>query len=73
LDHFVISKTGIDINNPGADEKVLSFSLVQAELLRQRRDLDQLMAGEKDDAVSVARRMRQQALAESKIVFNTSL
>jgi hypothetical protein len=49
---------------------VLSSQLVQAELSRQRRDLDELLAGDKENVVSIARQMRQRALAESKIIFN---
>jgi uncharacterized protein YjaG (DUF416 family) len=70
LDHFVIAKTGIDISRPGANEEVRSSPLVQAELSRQRRDVDELLAGDKEDVAGVARRMRQRALAESKIIFN---
>jgi uncharacterized protein YjaG (DUF416 family) len=73
LDHFVISKTGIDIASPEANEEVLLSPLVQAELLRQRRDLDELMAAGDEALVSIARRMRRRALAESKIVFDTRL
>ncbi len=70
LDHFVVAKTGIDTSRPGANEEVLSSPLVQAELSRQRRDIDELLAGDREDVASVARRMRQRALAESKIIFN---
>jgi uncharacterized protein YjaG (DUF416 family) len=69
LDHFVIAKTGIDISRPGANEEVLSSPLIQAELSRQRRDMDELRVGGNEDVVGVARRMRERALAESKIIF----
>jgi uncharacterized protein YjaG (DUF416 family) len=70
VDHFVIAKMGIDISTPGANEAVLSSPLVQAELARQQRDIDELQARYRDDVVSLAQRMRERALAESKIIFN---
>jgi uncharacterized protein YjaG (DUF416 family) len=70
VDHFVIAKMGIDISRPGANEAVLSSRLVQAELARQRRDIDELLARYRDDVVSLAQRMRTRATAESKIIFD---
>jgi uncharacterized protein YjaG (DUF416 family) len=70
VDHFVIAKTSIDISRPGANEAVLSSPLVQAELARQRRDMDELLAEYRDDVVSLAQRMRERALTESKIIFS---
>ena len=49
LDHFVIAKTGIDTSRPGANDEVLSSPLVQAELSRQRRDIDELLARDRED------------------------
>jgi uncharacterized protein YjaG (DUF416 family) len=72
VDHFVITKTGIDISRPGANEAVLSSPLVQAELARQRRDVDELLATYQGDVVNLAQRMRKRALAESKIIFSGS-
>ena len=69
LDHFVIAKTGIDTSRPGANDEVLSSPLVQAELSRQRRDIDELLARDREDIASVARRMRRRALEESQIIF----
>jgi uncharacterized protein YjaG (DUF416 family) len=64
VDNFVITKTGT-----GANEEVLSSPPVQAELSRQCRDLHELLTAGEEDVVNIARRMRQRALAESKIVF----
>ena len=69
LDHFVIGREGIDTNRAGAEEQVLSHPLVQAELLRQRRDLRELLAANQQDVVRVAQQMRQRAQAESATVF----
>jgi uncharacterized protein YjaG (DUF416 family) len=73
LDHFVIAKTGIDTSRPGANDEVLSSPLVQAELSRQRRDIDELLARDREDIASVARRMRRRALEESQIIFNGNI
>jgi uncharacterized protein YjaG (DUF416 family) len=72
LDHMVITKMGIDTNRSGAGEEVLSSSLIQAELSRQQRDLDELLAGDLQDIGSVARRMRQRARAESKTISGSA-
>jgi uncharacterized protein YjaG (DUF416 family) len=69
LDHFAIDQVGIDMNRAEAEEQVLSHPLVQAELLRQRRDLDELLAANQQDVIRVAQRMRERAQAESAIVF----
>jgi uncharacterized protein YjaG (DUF416 family) len=68
LDDFVIDREGIDTSEAGAEERVLSHPLVQAELLRQRRDIDELLAAQWDVA-RVARQMRQRSQAESEEVF----
>jgi uncharacterized protein YjaG (DUF416 family) len=65
LDHMVTTKKRIDTSRPAASEEVLSSPLIQAELSRQQRDLDELLAGDLRDVASVARRMRQRARAES--------
>jgi hypothetical protein len=71
IDHFVITKGDIDTSKPGANEEALSSPFVQAELLRQRRDLDELLAGDANvqDIAKIARRMRERAQTDSKITF----
>jgi len=72
LDHMVITKMSIDTSRPGAGEEVLSSPLIQAELSRQQRDLDELLAGNLQNIASVARRMRQRARAESTIISGSA-
>lgn len=69
LDHFVIAREGIDTSKAGAEAQVLSHPLVQAELLRQQRDLGELLAADQQDLVRVALRAHQRAKAESETVF----
>ena len=45
LDDYVITNENIDTAAPGAESEVLSHRLVQAELARQSRDLDELREG----------------------------
>jgi uncharacterized protein YjaG (DUF416 family) len=45
LDHFVINHEHIDTNSAGAEARVLAHPLIQAELLRQQRDLEELLRG----------------------------
>lgn len=61
LDYVVISRGKINTNLAGAEDRVLSNSLVQAELVRQERDLDELHHG----LVSVEE-LRERSKAEAK-------
>jgi len=70
LDHFVITTEAININEPGAEEKILSNPLIQAELSRQQRDLDELQSANSRDVSQVASQMRERAKAESEIFFD---
>jgi uncharacterized protein YjaG (DUF416 family) len=45
LDDYVINHEDVDTNIAGAEARVLAHPLVQAELARQQRDLDELLAG----------------------------
>jgi uncharacterized protein YjaG (DUF416 family) len=51
LDHYVITTEQIDTNAPGAEGRIMAHPLVQAELARQRQDLEDLrmLAGPWDD------------------------
>ena len=43
LDEFVIYKENVDTNVPGAEDRVVSHPLIQTELARQQRDIDELL------------------------------
>ena len=45
LDDYVVTNENIDTGAPGAETEVLNHPLVQAELARQSRDLDELREG----------------------------
>ncbi|MFO0758498.1 MAG: DUF416 family protein [Byssovorax sp.] len=68
LDNFVINSAGIDMNKPGEEPRVIAHPLVQAELDRQQRDLDELGAGDRDQPRLCAR-LRARAVAEAAIFF----
>jgi uncharacterized protein YjaG (DUF416 family) len=68
LDNFVINREQIDDNSPGMEARVLGDPLVQSELERQRRDLEELLAGTKAEK-AVIHRVRQRARREAKSVF----
>jgi uncharacterized protein YjaG (DUF416 family) len=71
LDHFVINRDDIDVNEAGAEAVVVAEPLVQAELIRQQRDLDVLrLHGEEKD---IAARLRLRAVAEASLVFGHRL
>lgn len=68
VDQFVVEKAQIDTNELGAEERVLSHLIVQAELLRQQRDLAELTANQTNIAAA-AERVRERAKSEANIVF----
>jgi uncharacterized protein YjaG (DUF416 family) len=69
LDNFVINQKRIDMNEPGAEHQILCHSLVQAELARQRRDLDELLATERVQPREVITRLRTRARADAATFF----
>jgi uncharacterized protein YjaG (DUF416 family) len=71
IDQFVINRENIVMWRPGARERVLAHPLIQAELARQQRDIDELLnAAEADANVrQTAARFRERAKAEAGIVF----
>jgi len=54
----VIDTEGLDINKPRDMARVLSHPLVQAELARQRRDLDELLSVFGRESPQVIARLR---------------
>lgn len=71
LDNFVINREGIDTNQPGGEARVLSHPLIQAELLRQQRDLNELYdIGDANNQHFITR-IRDRARAESAIFFGS--
>ena len=68
LDNFVINSEDININKPGEEQRVLAHPLVQAELARQDRDLDELRAGKQAPAALITG-LRDRARAEAALFF----
>jgi Protein of unknown function (DUF416) len=72
VDQLIIANGDVDLNAAGAEEKVLSHPLIQAELARQRRDLDQLQTtNEERELVRVATDLRTRPRAESELMFKS--
>ncbi len=69
LDYFVINRDNVDLNALGAEGRILADPLVQAELARQLRDLDELFRAADEDVQQVAARFHDRAKAEGKIFF----
>jgi uncharacterized protein YjaG (DUF416 family) len=68
LDHFIQSEDSgvvVTANEP----RLLEHPLVQAELARQRRDLDELIAVEGRAASEVSDRLRERARRDADLVF----
>jgi hypothetical protein len=59
----------IDTNVPGAEARVLAHPIVQAELARQRRDIDELDSAPAQDLGAVVARLRDRAKVEAASFF----
>ena len=70
IDHFVIAQEGIDTNRPGAEERVISHPLVQAELARQRRDLEELLSVSEAATADLLTRLKHRASTEAESFFH---
>jgi|SRR5579859_7730234 len=51
IDAYVVEKDNIDVNAKGSVERILGHPLMQAELLRQETDIDDLLQGSVDIAM----------------------
>lgn len=69
LDDFVMTQEDIDTDVSGAQERITSNPLVQAELMRQQRDLSELVGADGHDVSALAHKIRQRAKTESISVF----
>jgi len=67
LDHYVIVTEEIDVNSQGAEARILAHPLVQAELGRQQRDLQELSSS--DDPRAAAARLQARAKTEGPTFF----
>lgn len=72
LDNYVINQEGFDTNQPGGEIAVLSHPLVQAELLRQQRDIDQFRNFADAFNSQLIMEIRDRAKAESQIFFGSN-
>jgi hypothetical protein len=71
LDHFVATRDRIGADNPHAEQSALSHPIVQAELLRQERDLDDLGAPDTQDGIKPIVSVRERARGEASMFFGT--
>lgn len=69
LDHFVVNRDNVNLNALGAEGRIIGDPLIQAELARQLRDIDELLCAGDEDVKQVATRFRDRARAESKVLF----
>lgn len=70
LDHWVIGRLHLDMNSPGAEDRVLLHPLVQTELARQQRDIDEFAGMTGLLTTIVLRRLRARAREEARILFS---
>lgn len=69
LDQLVIDRENVDLNALEAESRLLAHPLIQAELARQLRDIDELLGAAGEDVKQVAAKFRDRAKAEAKIFF----
>jgi uncharacterized protein YjaG (DUF416 family) len=68
VDLLVITRDGVDLNQRGAELRVLQDPVVQAELDRQRRDLNTLAATPARDTAEVALTLRERARHDGRLI-----
>jgi uncharacterized protein YjaG (DUF416 family) len=71
LDNFIINREGIDTNKPGGEQKVISHPIVQTELGRQQRDLNELLDSSDQDVQEISFRFRDRARVEAGSFFGS--
>jgi uncharacterized protein YjaG (DUF416 family) len=64
-DYYVINRVGIDTSQPRGEEHVLSHGIVQAELARQRRDVEDLLNAAKENTRAVVSSLQSRARADA--------
>lgn len=69
LDFRVTTRDDIDLNAPGAEQRIVGDPLIQQELTRQQRDLEAL-SRRADEPTAVAALIRQQAEQAAPEVFD---
>jgi len=69
LDSYVIERNDPDLQTDQGETQVLTDPLVQAELARQHRDLDELLLVLPGDQMKAVRRFQQRATEESPTFF----
>jgi uncharacterized protein YjaG (DUF416 family) len=72
LDHFVIIREKTDLKKPGGELRALSHPLVQAELLRQQRDLNELHKADSVEFERAARQVHRTAKDAAGLMFGTT-
>lgn len=73
LDYFIINREGIETNKPGGEQKVISHPIVQTELGRQQRDLNELRDSSGQDVQEISFRFRDRARAEARSFFGSAV
>ena len=68
IGYFATHREKIDVK-PGAASRVYAHPLIQVELARQCRDIDELLGIDDEDVRQVAARFCDRARAESKVFF----
>lgn len=70
LDEYVIQRHSIDLNKPGGELQVMQHPLVQAELWRQQRDLDELQSiADPGELAKTSIRLRTRAIQDGLLFF----
>ena len=67
---FVTTQEANDPSTDVPEEQINSNPLIQAEFMRQQRDLRELVAVDRQDESTLVQKIRQRAKAESISVFN---
>lgn len=69
IDHYLANKAGIDPRASGGEEALMRHPLMQAELSRQRRDLEDLQRAAQSRDTGVPARLKTRAINDSTGFF----
>lgn len=73
LDLWVTTRDDIDLNAAGAEERIAADPLVQAELTRQRREIETVRDASDDQVVVLASEIRERARADGATLFGIAM
>jgi uncharacterized protein YjaG (DUF416 family) len=73
LDLWVTTRDDVDVNAAGVEDRITADPLIQAELARQQREIEQLREASDDQMAALASRIRKTAWVDGTTLFGTAM